>query len=127
LTNISEKISTPTGSAPTFTCDYSTGSVFYISNPGTNNFTVNIINLPSTNDSTRTYVITLCYTSGGIVNYCNSVSVSTTTSPGSTNTPKTNGGSSNIAMNSGNFILQQLAYTYLNSTGIYLTSVNAFS
>ena len=73
--------------------------------------------------------MTIAYVATSATNYCNVVTLSTSSTPnGSAETLKYNGGSSVIpTIASGNHIIQQFAITYFGAARVVLTSVNVFS
>jgi hypothetical protein len=128
LENISELVVAPSQTTPTYTCNYATGGVFSLpANVLSGTFTVNLINLPSITSTTQSFIVTLAYVAVGAANYCNLVTLSTTATPGSSVTPRYNGGSSAIpTIASGNVILQQIAITNYNGTQRVLTTISVF-
>jgi hypothetical protein len=108
--------------------NYNLGSVFWLGSVSSGTmFTVNISNMPSITDATRSYIITLIYTTTAASQYCNSVGISIGTSY-TTSTPKFNGGSASIVTANGSIVTQQIsiAYIYNTSTPI-LSTVSVFS
>jgi len=128
LENISELVVAPSQTTPTYTCNYATGGVFSLpANVLSGTFTVNLINLPSITSTTQSFIVTLAYVAVSTANYCNLVTLSTTATPGSSVTPRYNGGSSAIpTIASGNVILQQIAITNYNGTQRVLTTISVF-
>jgi hypothetical protein len=130
IKNISEQLVGPTGASSTpFTCDYNTGSVFFLPTVAAGTFTVRFINVPSITSTSQNYIMTIAYVAAGTTNYCNTVTLSTSSSPnGSAATLKYNGGSASIPTTAnGNHILQQFAVTYFGSATVVLSSVSVFS
>jgi hypothetical protein len=133
IQNISEKIVGPTGTEPLgspYICNYSTGGVFFLpASVSSSTFTVKLINVPSITSTTQSYIVTIAYIAVGVANYCNTVTLSTNSTPSNTSaTIRYNGGSSaipNIA--SGNTVFQQFAVTYYSGTTVVLTSISVFS
>jgi hypothetical protein len=127
LSTISEKNVSVTWSATT-TVDYRLGGIFWLGSVSSGTtFTVNISNLPSITDATRSYIITLIYTTTGATQYCNSVGISTGTSY-TTYTPKFNGGSAAISVANTNVVTQQITIAYIySSTNPVLSTVSVFS
>jgi hypothetical protein len=128
LSTISEKTVNAFTWSATTTVDYRVGGIFWLGSVSSGTtFTVNISNLPSITDATRSYIITLIYTTTGATQYCNSVGISTGTSY-TTYTPKFNGGSSVIVTANTNLVTQQITIAYIySSTNPVLTTVSVFS
>ena len=127
--NLSEVISATTGSAGgPYTADYNNASVFYLNAAPTSatNYTLNIINLPSLTNSTRSYVITVINNTGIKNAYCSSLTLSTTGTTGSTYTMVFNGGSSAISISSSTATVQQFAVMYYSGTLFVLSNVSGF-
>jgi predicted acyltransferase (DUF342 family) len=76
-TAISENFVTNATTASSYTFDYSTGSVFYITAPPSTNFTCNFTNLPA--DINRNYVITVIINSTTNKTFCSSVQINSNT------------------------------------------------
>jgi hypothetical protein len=127
LSTISEKNVSVTWSATT-TVDYRLGGIFWLGSVSSGTtFTVNISNLPSITDTTRSYIITIIYTTTAAGQYCNSVGISTGTSY-TTYTPKFNGGSAAISVANTNVVTQQITIAYIySSTNPVLSTVSVFS
>jgi hypothetical protein len=126
--NIKEQVTTlPTSSS--YICDYSSGAVFYLNSPTSNNFSITITNIPNTSDLSYCYIITLVYTvpSGASSCYCNSVTIGATAYSTANGNMIFNGGSTNIFTSQGNYVFQQITYSYLGSTSKVLSSVNVYS
>jgi hypothetical protein len=119
VNKINETITTVTASASnTFTLNYNQGAIFYLSTSSTANMTFNIINLPSTTDSTRSYVLTTIFNGNGF--YGNSITLNGGSSivPNFSSTPSV---SSNFQC------VQSIAYLYANSTGFILSNVTSYN
>ncbi len=113
-----------------FTCDYRTGVLFYIEQPGTGNIHVNIIQLPSVTDSTHNYSIYLAYYAGSNTNYCNHISISNTATVSNTNWyPIFKGGVSSLNIQTGNFVIQKITICNFVGNGypVILSSVDVYS
>lgn len=128
----SEKLGTVSVVTPgsVFTCNYTSGIVFYLANPGTSHFQINIVQLPSVNDTTHQYSILLAFYAGSSTNYCDTVSISNTVSVSNTNWhPLLKGGVSSLNIQTGNFVIQKIQIC--NFTGIahpiLLSSVEVYS
>jgi len=130
VTNMSEQIITLTAvSTNTYNIDYSRGSLFFLSTTPTSRMTVNVFNLPSLTDTTRSYVLNFIYKGTSANNYVNSVNVTKTSTPGS--------GGSNItpkflqtiyisSVTSSNLIFQTVIYFYLGGNAHVVSSVNGY-
>jgi hypothetical protein len=128
---ISEQIIGPTGAAATpYVCNYNTGGIFFLpASVSSGGFTVRLINVPSITSTTQSYIVSIAYVAVGAANYCNTVTLSTTSTPSASSaTLKYNGGSSSIpTIAAGNHVLQQLAVTYYSGATVVLTSISVFS
>ena len=127
LSSISERNVSVTWGNPV-TLNYNLGSVFWLGSVSSGTtFTVNISNLPNVTDATRSYIITLIYTTTAASQYCNSVGISTGTSY-TTSTPKFNGGSASIVTAAGSVVTQQISLVYIYNTSTpILSTVSVFS
>ena len=87
--HISEKIANSyVSSSNNYTFSYTNSAVYYITNAASANYTVNITNLLSITDMTRSYVFsTINYASGGAGYYASSITLSTSASASGTFTP----------------------------------------
>ena len=127
--HISEQISGSTGAAGVspFVCDYITGSVFFIPTVTSASFTVSLINLPSITSQTQSYIVTIVFNAVSSTSYCNTITLSNTSTPGGTVTLKYNGGATAIpTIAAGNTVTQQFAITNYGGTQLVLTSISAF-
>ncbi|NDH07179.1 collagen-like protein, partial [bacterium] len=92
-----------------FTCNYKSGEVFYIENPGTGHIHINVIQLPSITDTTHNYSLYIAYYAGSSTNYCDTVSISNTNVVSNTTwVPLFNGGVSSIQIQTGDFVMQKI-------------------
>lgn len=126
VTNISEKIISVTGTSNAYTLDYSNGSIFYLSTAPTAAMTINIRNVPSITDNTRSYVLSIIYNGTAANYYATSVNVSTNASAGTTYTPKFTSTPSITAITSAQLVIQQIIYVYLGTTGYVVSNVNGY-
>lgn len=126
VTNISEKIISVTGSSNAYTLDYSAGSIFYLSTAPTAAMTINVRNVPSITDTTHSYVLSIIYNGTAANYYATSVNVSTTTSTGTTYTPKFTSTPSITAITTSQLVIQQIIYVYLGTTGYVVSNVNGY-
>ena len=125
VTNISELISTATIVTNAVTCNYKLGSIFYIGTP-TANFTVNITNLPSITESTRSYIISVLYVSdSNTPRYGTGTSVSTTATIGTSVTPNFSNTPITTTV-TGRLMAQQFIVLYINSTLYVISNVSAY-
>jgi hypothetical protein len=128
--HISEQISGSTGAAGVspFVCDYITGSVFFIPTVTSASFTVSLINLPSITSQTQSYIVTIVFNAVSSTSYCNTITLSNTSTPGGTVTLRYNGGATAIpTIAPGNTVTQQFAIANYGGTQLVLTSISAFS
>jgi hypothetical protein len=107
---ISEVFITNTGNTSPYTFDYSTGSIFYITNPPASNFTCVFTNVPT--DINRTYVSTLIITATTNKTFCNSVKINN--SANAAITPNYANGIPTI-FTSGNVITQSISIQRITS------------
>jgi hypothetical protein len=127
--NMSEK-AIPATFGATVTCDYSLGSIFYLTNmtsmPVT--FTTTISNLPSINATGNAYIISLVYASSAAQQYCTTAAVSLSSSGfSSTQSILFSGGASSISVSNGTQVVQQIAFTNYGGSNIkYLSNVSNF-
>jgi hypothetical protein len=129
IRNISEKIAAPTSTPSPYVCDYSNGSVFFLPATVTNGtFSVRFINVPSITSTTQNYVMAISYVASSTANYCNTVTLSTTSTPSaSAATLKYNSGVSSVPVIAvGNNVLQQFVVTYFASATVVLTTISVF-
>ena len=125
FSNIQEKITQTTGSANAYTLDYSQGSVFLLNTAATANYTINIINLPSIIDTTRSYTICLLNSSSPTF-YASTLTCSNSGTTGSAVTIRYNGGSSAILLTSSIFTTQQICLIY-NGLLYAISAVSGYS
>jgi hypothetical protein len=125
-----EKITTLTAaSTNTYNIDYSKGSLFYLSTAPTGTMKVNIYNLPSLTDATRSYIVNFIYNGTSANNYVNLVNVTKTSTPGSgvsNITPKFIRSIFISTIGSSNLIFQTIIYFYLGGTAYVVSSVNGY-
>ena len=113
-----------------FTCNYKTGIIFYLPNPGSGNIQINVIHLPSVNDTTHQYSILLAFYAGSSTNYCDTVSISNTGTISNMNWhPLLKGGVSSLNIQTGNFVIQKIQICNFPGNGypILLSSVDVYS
>ena len=126
VTNISEKITTVTGSSNIYSLNYQSGSIFYLSTPPTAVITLNIINVPSITDTNRSYVLSVIYNGTNSNNYATTVNISTTSSAGTTYTPKFTNTPNISSISTSQLVIQQIIYLYLGNTGYVLSNANGY-
>ena len=128
VTNIAEEINAVTFSTA-ITCDYSQSSVFYIGSAPTANFTINLINMPSITNTSRSYVVTIAYWGATSNFYCNSASVSTSSSVNSTKiTPNFSSTPTATVASGTHLVLQQLVYFYQATiNGIFMSNIVVYN
>ena len=127
--SISEQIVGPTGAASTpYVCDYNTGPLFYLPpSVSSSTFSVRFINVPSITSTTQNYVLTIMYVAVSATNYCNTVTLSTTSTPSSSAATLKYNGITAPAVASGNHIIQNFALTYFGESTVVLTTINVYS
>ena len=132
---VQEKISTTaitvTGTTPpSTTLVYNNGgggTIYQVAGTFTSNYTLNITNLPSMTDPTRTYVINVINNTATAGYVCNAVTLSTTSSVGSAAKLLFNGGNAFTYSSAIQYSTQQFAIVYHSSGGIYvLSTYNVF-
>ena len=119
------------------TLDYLTGSTFYVSNSGISSsspLSLQIQNMPSITDMSRSYIVTTIlkgYLSGN--SYVGNVKVSTNTTFTSANVivPKYTNAIADIntlvsAVTTNGYIMQQIAYFYLDGSSVIFSNVSSF-
>jgi len=122
---ISEKLNSVSGSS-SFTLNYASGSVFYISGTQpSSNFTVSITNIPTT--TTNQYTITLIYNSSTAC-YCNSISATNTSSASIySGVPKYIGGAAPIFSGSYTVFIQSFTVLQCFSSAYIITNCIGFN
>jgi hypothetical protein len=134
LNTISETLNRPTEiSANIYTVDYLDGATYYLSgHDNTSNVKLKVNNMPNISDLSHTYILsTIMKGSSSSNSYINEVQISENNSNYQTVTPMFTSPSEDIGsqvseMTSNNFILQQLAYLYLDGSGHILSNVSTF-
>ena len=100
----------------------------YFCNTTSASFTVSLINLPSITSQTQSYIVTIVFNAVSSTSYCNTITLSNTSTPGGTVTLRYNGGATAIpTIAPGNTVTQQFAITNYGGTQLVLTSISAFS
>jgi len=131
VTNMCEYINTLTASSTnTYNINYANGSLFYLSTAPTSTMRVNIFNLPSLTDTTRSYILNFIYKGTSANNYINTVNVTNTSTPGagvSNITPKFIQSVSISSITSANLVFQTIVYLYIGSTVYVVSSVNGYA
>lgn len=129
VTNMCEFINTITAvSTNTYNVNYANGSMFFLSTAPTSTMRVNIFNLPSLTDTTRSYIINLIYKGTSANNYVNLVNVTNTSTPGAgaSITPKFLQTIYISSITSANLIIQTIVYFYLGGNSYIVSSVNGY-
>jgi hypothetical protein len=133
LSSVQEKISTSviavSGGATTLV--YNTGgegTIYQVSGAFSSNYTLNITNLPSMSDTTKTYVVSVINNTASTAGYvCSAVTLSTTSTPGSAAKLLFSGGNSYVYSSNIQYSTQQFAIIYHSTGGVYvLSTYNAF-
>jgi hypothetical protein len=127
--NISTTLITVSGGATTLT--YNTGgagTIYQVSSGVSSNYTLNITNLPSITDPTRTYVVSVINNTAATAGYvCSAVTLSTTSATGTAAKLLFSGGNSYVYSTNIQYSTQQFAIIYHNTGGVYvLSTYNAF-
>jgi hypothetical protein len=133
INSISETIISVSGTNSNYQLNYNLGSIFFLTTVPNSVMTVQLYNLPSITDSTRSYVISVIfpgqYNSNFYVNnlYVNTGSADLSNSfiPHFTNVPSVS------TVTSGQLIIQQFIYLYQTingtSTGYVLSNINTYT
>jgi len=129
LRSISEQIVGPTGAASTpYVCDYNTGPLFFLpASVSSSTFSVRFINVPSITSTTQNYIMTIMYVAVSATNYCNTVTLSTTSTPSASAATLKYNGTTAPTIASGNHVIQNFAVTYFGASTVVLTTINVYS
>jgi hypothetical protein len=134
LTTISESLNRPSDiSSNTYTVNYLDGATYFLSgHSNSNNVTLRVNNMPNITDLSHTYIMsTIMKGSSSTYSYINEVHVSESDTSHNIIIPKFTSPSEDIGsqvseMASNDFIMQQLAYLYLDGSGHILSNVSTF-
>jgi hypothetical protein len=102
------------------------GTIYQVTGTFTSNYTLNLTNLPSITDATKTYVVTVTNNTTSANYVCNSVTVSTTSTVGTAATIYFNGSNTFAYSTSVRYSTQQFALVYSGSSLIVLTTYNQY-
>jgi hypothetical protein len=136
VNNISENIVSVAGTdGTTYELNFALGSVFFLTSVPTGLMTVQLYNLPSITDVSRSYVISIIYPGQSGLNYYVKTEfyVNTENTPDKTNNciPHFTSTPSVSTVNSSNLITQQFIYLYQTingtSTGYVLSNVSTYT
>ena len=130
FSNIQEKITLPTtGTSTAYTLDYSKGAVFSLYPAATANYSLNVINLPSITDTSRSYTICVLngnVTTSGTTFYATTLYGNISAVQGPAITLKYNGGAASISISTSTYTTQQICLIY-SGTMNAISSVSGFA
>ena len=131
VSTFSEKITNSNGVNNVYTVDYRDAGLFYMSNISTSSTaTLNVLNMPSLTDESRSYVVSSIMKGNESENcYVGNVCLSLDSDPnnGITYTPQFVSTPEVSSTTSNQLIIQQFAYIYLDNSGHILSNVSAYT